>query len=174
MGRFSRIRQGARLGQAQSRYIQWLQESATRPQRIGQGTARGPQTTIYLEPFGKSMPTGTLAISRVSNEARTIMSAAIGPRVQTTAPTQGGVKIPGFSPAKVILFVRTGNGVLATSEITGLQYMKYAGNSYSHAFGTSAATVSLEYEEFCEVRDELLAGAPNRRVSYKAELFKQR
>lgn len=173
MSRFSRIRQGARLGQAQTRYIQWLQQSATRPQRIGQGTARGPQVTLYLEPFGKDMPTGVLAVGRASNEARTIMSAAVGTRAQVSAPTNGGQKIPGFSPAKVILFVRTGNGTVATSEITGLQYLKYTGNSHSHPYGRGTDT-SLEYEEFNEIKAALLAGAPNRRVSYKAEAFKQR
>lgn len=172
MSRFSRIRQGARLGAAQTRYVQWLQASATRPQRIGQGTARGPQTTIYLEPFGRSMPTATLAAAKVSNEARTIMSTAIGLRAVTTAPTGGGQRMPGFTPAKVVLFVRTGNGTVATSEITGLQYLKYTGSSYSHAFGRGTST-ALEFEEFNEIKDDLLSGAPNRRVSYKAELFKQ-
>ncbi|WOB42976.1 hypothetical protein HNI00_07270 [Thermoleptolyngbya oregonensis NK1-22] len=101
------------------------------------------------------------------------MSAAIGTRAQTTAPTDGGQRIPGFSPAKAVLFVRTGNGTVATSEITGLQYLKYAGNSYSHPFGRGTST-ALEYEEFNEIKGALLSSGGNRRVSYKPEVFKQR
>jgi len=39
-----------------------------------------------------------------------------------------------------VVFIPSGAGVVATSQITGLRYLKRNGTSYTHPFGGSSAT----------------------------------
>lgn len=168
--RFSRIREASYLNQAVNNYVAWLQNAATRPRNVGGGVARPPSVELAIEPFGFTVAVGTAVRATATTAARTQMSSAIG---SYATPAGGGItlqRIPGFKAARVSLFVGTGNSTVATSEITGLRYLKYGGNSFSHPFGQSVGT-DLEYEVFGAIRTAL-AGA-NRRISYAPEQRKQ-
>jgi hypothetical protein len=168
--RFSRIRESSRLSGAVDNYINWLTTAATRPRNIGGGNDRGPTVEILIQPFGFDMPTGTFARATCTQEARTQMGTAIGAHGILPSGGSSLQRIPGFKAARATLFVGTGSSTVATSNITGLQYLKYAGASYSHPFGRSA-DADVEFDTFGTIRT-VLAGA-NRRISYSAELRKQ-
>lgn len=168
--RFSRIREAAYLNQAVDNYVQWLQTAATRPRNVGGGVDRPPSVELAIEPFGFTVAVGTAVRGTATTAARTQMSAAVG---TYAAPAGGGItlqRIPGYKAARVSLFIGTGNSTVATSEITGLRYLKYGGSSFSHPFGQNVGT-DLEYDVFTAIRTAL-AGS-NRRISYTPEQRKQ-
>ncbi len=168
--RFSRIREASYLNQAVDNYINWLQTAATRPRNVGGGADRPPSVELAIEPFGFTMPASTAVRATATTAARTQMGTGIG----TFATVPGGgitlQRIPGYKAARVSLFIGTGSSTVATSEITGLRYLKYGGNSYSHPFGQNVAT-DLEYDVFTQIRTAL-AGS-NRRISYTPEQRRQ-
>ena len=165
--RYSNIRQGAILNAALNRYIQHLTDVDRTP-NVGGGRDRSPTIELALTPFGFDIDAGTAVRGTTTQRSRTLMQSAVGARGIT--PTTGIInqRIPGFKPARAVLFVGTGASTVATSEITGLRYLKYGGESYSHAFGQNAST-DQEFDAFSEIRTALLAGGANRRVSYQAE-----
>lgn len=167
--RFSRIRDAARLSQAVANYRAW--DAEIRPRNVGNGTARGPSVALYLDPFGRDLE-GNLAQVRCTQEARAQMGTAIGLHVLTAPGTGTARRESGFTPAKVVLKIVTGNGVETVSRITGLSYLKYAGSTYSHPYGRATAT-DVEFDEFNQIRATLLAAGGSRNVSYKPEIWKQ-
>ncbi|MBE9182877.1 hypothetical protein IQ268_30540 [Oculatella sp. LEGE 06141] len=166
--RFSRIRDGARLNVAFQRYREWEDERATRQPDVGGGTSRGPSVLVAITPFGRDLGTGVNAAVRVTQRARTIMGSAVGAH----APADPGQRISGFIPAKIILFAGTGTAVVATSDITGIRYLKRNGQSYTHAFGAATAT-EREMEAFAAIQSALVGEGGNRTVSYQPEIFRQ-
>ncbi|NJL39816.1 MAG: hypothetical protein HC899_26005 [Leptolyngbyaceae cyanobacterium SM1_4_3] len=168
--RYSRIRQGAILNAALNRYIQHLTDIDRTP-NVGGGRDRSPTIELSIEPFGFEIDAGVGIRGTTTQRSRTIMSSAVGTRAIT--PTAGSAvqRIPGFKPSRAVLFVGTGASTVATSNITGLRYLKYGGENYSHAFGKSTAT-DAEFDAFSEIRTALIAGGSNRRVSYQAETRK--
>lgn len=171
--RFSRIKNGQVYNDALTRYKTWLNESTTRRNAgVGTGQARPPSLIKAVRPFGYPTDTGETIEIRISQPASTIASTAIASRV--LEPDTDTIAVRGFKPAKAILFVGNGNGVAETSEITGLKYLKYNGTSYTIPFGQGATATEREYAAYQDLRDTLLTGQTNRRVSYQAETVKQR
>ena len=165
--RYSRIRQGAILNAALNRYVQHLTDIDRVP-NVGGGRDRSPTIELAITPFGFDIDAGVAIRGTTTQRSRTLMQAAVGTRGITPAGGIAVQRIPGFKPAKAVLFVGTGASTVATSQVTGIRYLKYNGESYSHAFGQNAAT-DQEFDAFSEIRTALLAGGANRRVSYQAE-----
>lgn len=164
--RFSRLREANRLSNAYTQYRAWEDARRNRVPNVGGGTPRPPTIEIALTPFGFEMPTASAVRATCTESARDRMATAIG--THGPLPT-GGIslqRIPGFKAARISLFVGSGGSQREVSQITGLPYLKYAGNSFSHPFGAATAT-DLEYDVFTSIRAALIGA--NKRVSYKAE-----
>lgn len=167
--RYSRILDAARLAQAVDNYVTYIQTAATRPRRIGQGAPRPVQVDLAIDPFTITTAATDLYLGRAGQPSRAFLGTEIG----TAAVEVGGAvvakKVPGWSPAKITVGVMTGTATVATSAVTGLQYLKYAGTTYSHPFGKKVATDS-EFDVFQDIK-AALAG-PNRRFSIKSEAYR--
>lgn len=167
--RYSNIRQGAILNAALNRYVQYLTDIDRVP-NVGGGRERSPTVVLSLEPFGFDIAAGTGVRATTTQRSRQVMQAGIGTRAIAPAAGATNQRIPGFKAAKAVLFLGTGASTVATSQITGLRYLKYGGESYSHPFGRAAAG-DAEYDAFSEIQTAL--GGANRRISYQAEQRKQ-
>jgi hypothetical protein len=168
--RFSNIRQAPRLNTAFTAYRAWEDAQATRTPNIGGGVARGRSVPVQLSPFGLDLAADESILIKVTQRSRTFMSGGIGTHVQ--APTATARRRAGFKPAKVVLFAGTGTSRVERSEITGLPYLKKAGESYTHGFGAATAT-EREYEAFNAVATALTDQNGNYTASYQPETFRQ-
>lgn len=164
--RFSRLLEANRNAEAYQRFRTWRDNAGNRPRNPGSGRARGQTIEVGITPFGFDLPASTVVRSSCTADARREMGTAIGAHGVTTLTGLTVQRIPGFKAARVVMFVGTGGTSTPTSQITGLPYLRYAGRSYSHPFGSATGT-DLEYEVFTDLRTALLA--TNRRVSYQPE-----
>lgn len=164
--RYSDIRRGGRLNAALTAYTNYLQTAATRVPGVGTGTARPPQVDLAIVPFNADVATGDFWLARVSEPARALMGSAVATRAQATSTTVAANRIPGYKPAKIVMFAGSGTSTVATSAITGQRYLRYAGQTYSHPFGRATGT-DREQEEYNAIRAAL--EGPNRRFSLQSE-----
>ncbi|NJO78819.1 MAG: hypothetical protein HC827_10015 [Cyanobacteria bacterium RM1_2_2] len=170
MSRFSRIRNAKTYSEALVKLQAWEDERYNRLNNgVGTRGPRPPQTELALTPFGLELDAGEKALSRAASTGWTALSASVGTRASTTLT--GAVKLNGYKPARLVAFFRTGGGTAATSEITGMKYLKYAGARHSVPFGASTAT-EREYDAFQTISAAIRAGGPNRTVSYSPEVFR--
>lgn len=133
--RFSRIKQAPRLQQAYTAYNAW-RDTVKPYQPRGAGSSPGGFANVEVLAFGLE---GTDKIKvKVSRRARTAIGSEIAARAADATPT--AKRMPGLSPAKIVVFRGTGTATTARSEITNLEYQKRAGASYTHAFGGNTAT----------------------------------
>lgn len=178
-GRYSRIVQSARLRQAADRYAQYLQGTLTRPSRVGTRGARPARARAYVVPFGFDLPTSTFVNSSVIQEDFNVLGPIIngtgtgGEVVQTVA---GDVETRvGFSAARIVSFINPTRSVqVETSDITGLQYLKYNGTRRSCPFGRKAVDDDV-VDVFEAVKVALRTSNPNAailRVSLQQEKYR--
>jgi len=148
--RYSDITGSARLRPALDKYIAYLQGTGTRPSRINTRGPRGASKAVFVLPFGFDLPTDTVVGVNVKPDDFTalgpeINAAGTGGEVVDALGTKSAVERPGFSPARIVYFFNTSRSVtVATSEITGLEYLKYAGTRQSCPFGRKTATDDME------------------------------
>lgn len=164
--RFSRIKAAPRLQQAYTNYKTWQDTVKTYTPRAA-GSNPGGFVSVQVRPFGSEMT--DLVKVKVSRRANQAIGSDIGARAAVAAPT--AIRLPGFQPAKVVVFRGTGTDTQTTSEITKLQYQKRNGASYTHAFGGSTAT-----EKEFEAQDVLLAAfvaTAGTSVSFSPERLRQ-
>lgn len=164
--RFSRLEQVRLLTSAAQRYEQWDDQRATRQPRVGQGTARGRSIRVVVTPFGFDPGAGGVVV-RATQRSNAAIGGSLGTRISTTVGTDDR-PFPGFKPAKVIVFQAAGNSIVRTSDITGLQYLRRQGESYTHPFGASSNT-DKEIEALEAITTALIAANGNRTVSYQPE-----
>lgn len=175
--RYSRISASARLRPALDRYVSYLQGAATRQSRIGTQGAAPERQEVGILPFTFALDTGEQVIVTTSkedlqNQGATINAssrAAITTDINTVTDPQ---RIPGFKAARVISFINaTRSATPATSEVTGLQYLKYNGTRRSVVFGAKAANDD-ERDAFLDVKARLItanASAAIKRISLSPE-----
>lgn len=168
--RYSRILQASYLNQAVDNYVQYIQQASTRTRNIGGGTAKPPQVDLAIEPFNIDVASGEKWLARVGQPSRAQLGTGVGTAVQEVGGSVDAIKVAGFQPARISVFIGSGSSTVATSKITGLRYLKYNGTNYSHPFGRVAST-DREQEIFNNVK-AALAGA-NRRFSLRSERIKQ-
>lgn len=141
--RFSDIKRAAQLKDALDNYIVYLQ--TPRPPRLN---TRGPRDTsqiVYVAPFTMTVAADEVVQARVNPAHYTKLGATIngaaGAEVLATIGAKTLVDLGRFTAARLVLFENSTRSVtLETSEVTGTQYMKYAGDRYSCPFGAQAAT----------------------------------
>lgn len=178
--RYSDIVESARLKPALDKYIEYLQGTATRPSRINTQGDRQAVNPVYIYPFGLDLGTGEVIRAFFSTTRDTplvsVINAVTGVSVDTTIGSKTAVERPGFRAARVVWFRNaTKSKSVGTSDITGLQYLKYAGSRSSCPFGRDDATSPADmFDAFQEIKTALKgqANLAVNRVTLTKESFK--
>ena len=162
--RYSDILRAAKLQAQLTFYLNYLQTRHTLP--VGVGTPKSPVQTVQVNSFGHI---ATANEFRVKSNQRNItaIGATMATRTLTTVqPT--AIANRSFKPAVVKAFVPVGDGVNATSKLTGAQYKKYNGERYQLPFGASSAT-EREFEAHGLIRLAFIGWNPVARVYFTPE-----
>lgn len=141
--RYSRIVQSSRLRSAADRYIAYLQGQLDRPSRVGTQGPRKNTKLVYVTPFGFDIATDEIYQSTVDPDAYSYLQGLInandGEVADTT--TKDVAPVTGFSAARIRILVSATRSVeVKTSDVTGLQYLKYNGTRHSCPFGRKTDT----------------------------------
>lgn len=174
---YSDIRASARLRPALDRYIQYLNGELTRPSRVGTQGARTNTKTVYLTPFGFDIAVDDIYSSTVDPNDYSALSSLItgngGDSAETL--TKDLIIRPGFIAARFVTFLNASRAVeVKTSDITGLEYLKYNGTRRSCPFGRATATDDQD-DVFAAAKAAFLAantGAAVKRASLSREKLK--
>jgi hypothetical protein len=141
--RYSDIRRAAQLKAALDNYVDYLQ--TPRPPRLNTKGPRDNSQVVFLAPFTISVGTDEVVAARVNPAHYTKLGATIngasGAEVLAAIGTKELIDLGQFTAARLVLFENSTRSVtVETSEVTGTQYLKYAGERYSCPFGAQAAT----------------------------------
>lgn len=173
--RYSRIREAGQLNLALTNYIQYLTQP--RERNVGTRGARPESRKVYVQPFGFDIPTDEIAEVNNSVDGYNALNAEIngaaGAEVQPGRGSLASALVGGFTPARVVWFRNaTRSTSVVRSQVTNLQYLKYAGDRFSCAFGRKAAGDD-EHDAFREIKTALVnpAFAVNR-VSLSREKYR--
>lgn len=174
--RFSRIRQGAYYNEGLNNYIQYLQTAATRPRQL----LTRPEMnfiSVFLWPFGADLGGTTERVEgRAQDGHYTVLAPLIngtgtGAQVSNTVTPGSLVSFGKFRPARVI-WQRNASKArsVETSQITGLQYIKYDTERLSCPFGRAADGDTI-YDSFNALKGVLKSqtGLAVNRVSLSEE-----
>lgn len=176
MGRYSDIKRAARLKVGLDNYINHLQTMGTRPSRIGTQGARNLDETLFIQPFTVTVGVSEFVSARCTTDSRTklltIVNGAADAAVTITLGANDLIDLGKFRPARVVYFENSTRSVsVQTSDVTGLQYLKYAGDRFSLPFGAQTAT-SDQTDAFLAAKAAILtanAAAAIKRVSLGRE-----
>jgi hypothetical protein len=175
MSRYSRIRQAAQLQLALTA-LRAYDDTPRTPQLNTRG-AQGPFTNVYVNPFGFDIETDEVIRVRNNAPAYTALATAInttdtGAEVTNALGSKTVAIRGGFSAARIIWFRNATRSVTTPrSAVTNLQYLKYAGDRSSCAFGRKAATDNM-HDAFSQIKGVLLtsnAGLAVNRVTLQPE-----
>lgn len=159
--RYSRISASARLRPALDKYIQHLSGTVTRPSRINTRGAIGARQDVALLPFTFTVTAGQKVIVPTNAADLTALQGTINASSRAEIDTAvsavtSPLRIPGFRAARVVSFINPARSVsVATSDITGLQYLKYSGTRRSVVFGAQAANDD-ERDAFLDIKARLI------------------
>ncbi|MBE9157695.1 hypothetical protein IQ265_12785 [Nodosilinea sp. LEGE 06152] len=174
--RFSDIKRGAQLQSALNNYINYIQTKATRPSRIGTQGPRDLSKTVYVMPFTAEAGATGVCMARCSQESYSTLAQYINASTHANVAEALGTKtlinLPKFSAARLVFF-RNGTRVVnvETSDVTGLQYLKYSGTRTSCPMGADVDTDD-QMEAFLDIKAAVLAafaGSAVKRVSLSRE-----
>jgi hypothetical protein len=175
--RYSRIREAGQLNIALTNYIQYLTQP--RERNVGTRGARPDSKAVYVVPFGFDLPATTERV-RVRNSvdgytdlAARINVAGTGGKVADALGSNTVAQVGQFSPARLVWFRNaTRSTSVVRSDITNLEYLKYAGDRSSCAFGRENADDN-EYDAFDAIKSSILAtsGLAINRVSLSRERY---
>lgn len=176
MGRYSDIKRGAKLKVGLDNYINHLQTMGTRPSRIGTRGAMNLDETLFIQPFTVTVGLTEYLQARCTTESRTklltIVDGAADAAISTAIGGGDLITLSKFRPARVVYFENSTRSVsVQTSDVTGLQYLKYAGERFSIPFGAQTAT-SDQTDAFLSAKAAILtanAAAAIKRVSLNRE-----
>lgn len=176
MTRYSDIKRAAKLQVGLTNYINYLQTLGTRPSRIGTQGPRNLDETLFIQPFTVTVAADEVIQARCSTESRTklltIVNGAADAAVTTALGGNSVITLGKFRPARVVYFENSTRSVqVETSEVTGLQYLKYAGERFSLPFGAQTAA-SDQTDAFLAAKAAILTAnqaAAVKRVSLSRE-----
>jgi hypothetical protein len=159
--RYSRIRQGAKLEAARLAKQAYENAAATRPSRIGQGQARDLDAVVYVAPFTVHVAADEVVSAKAYNDGFTTLGALINAssvaEVATALGANSVVNIPKFRPARIVWFRNTVRSITTPrSAVTNMEYLKYAGDSFSCPFGATADADDM-IDSFLDVKTRILA-----------------
>jgi hypothetical protein len=176
MGRYSDIKRGAKLKVGLDNYINHLQTMGTRPSRIGTRGAMNLDETLFVQPFTVTVGINEYLQSRCTTGSKTklltIVNGADDAAVADNLGANDLISLPKFRPARVVYFENATRSVsVQTSDVTGLQYLKYAGERFSLPFGAQTAAAD-QTDAFLAAKAAILtanAAADIKRVSLSRE-----
>jgi hypothetical protein len=165
--RFSNLREVPLLQTAYQNFKTW--EDRTAPVTYPRSASSNPGGYVRLAvtPFGSDADQEL--IIKASLRANTELKTALGARIKTTLT--GALRLPGYEPARAVVFRGTGGVTEPTSEITKRKYKKRTGASYTHGFGAGTAT-EREVEAQQIITTAVMATS-NTSVSFLPERFYQ-
>ena len=175
--RYSRIASSARLRPALDKYIQHLSGTATRTSRINTRGAIGEKQEVAIIPFTFTVNAGEKVIVTTNKDDLQSQSGVINASSRAQIDTAvsavtSPLRIPGFRAARVVSFINASRAVsVATSDVTGLQYLKYNGTRRSVVFGAQSANDD-ERDAFLDVKARIStanAAAAVKRISLVPE-----
>lgn len=178
--RYSDIISSARLRPALDRYVQYLEGTVTRPSRINTQGDRQATNPVYVFPFGMDLAVDEVITAFYStardNVLVPIINAVTGVDVSVALGAKTPVERRGFRAARVVWFRNaTKTKTVGTSDVTGLQYLRYAGTRSSCPFGRDDASSPADiFDSFDQIKASLKS-QPNlavNRVSLTKESFK--
>ncbi|MBE9065133.1 hypothetical protein IQ260_00505 [Leptolyngbya cf. ectocarpi LEGE 11479] len=161
MSRYSDIRRGAQLKDAQEKYIAHI--STPREPNIGSRGAREPQKVVFVEPFGFDLAVDQVAQVNNNTQGYTDLSpritAADGAQVTDALGAKTAAFVVGFRPARVVWNRAAAKTLVRkVSAVTGQAYGAYENVSRSScAFGRAAATDDI-HDAFSAIKEEILTG----------------
>lgn len=132
----------------------------------------GEISRTTIAPFGYPPAQSTRFKVPFSNRTKTRQSVASLLTACNLDSTQtildAAQEVTGFIPAKATIFIPTSSTTTRTSELTGIQYERIGGESYTFPYGRSSST---EYESEVRAAVAIAAQAINDKytVSYSPE-----
>jgi hypothetical protein len=161
--RYSNIRQAVQL-QAALTALRAHEDRVRTPQINSRG-AQGARKNVYVNAFGFTFEsTEVLRVRNNSADYTTlstpINNAATGAKVTDALGSNTVVVRPGFSPARIVWFRNATRSVTpARSEATNQEYLKYAGERSSCAFGRKTVADS-QNSVFDAIKTAITAANP--------------
>lgn len=159
--RYARIIEASAYVQANTRLADWLRGRIGQDPRTGTGTNRPPTQQIFLKPHGLEMAATQWARARIGVAVLTDVRTMVTPYLdETLAGSATAFRLDRFRASKIIVTQNVAeNGTVTTSQVTGLAYLKYGGNSFSFPFGgdktaTDPGTAPTEAEIASDLIDE--------------------
>lgn len=158
--RYSDIKRGAELNTALNNYINHLQSLGTAPSGIGTQGPRNLDKLLFVMPFTAEVgATSKLAAKNTTegyNQLQTYINGSTFAETTDNIGTDTLVQLPKFRAARVVLFLNATRSVtVERSDVTNLEYLKYAGTRYSCAFGATADTDD-QMEAFIDVKTAII------------------
>ena len=128
---------------------------------MGGGRPRGPQTALYLTPFGQDLEANSRVSAKASTpsytELQTYIVAANGAEITTTLGTDTVVELKKYRAARIVWFHDENRTVqVATSNVTNQRYLKYNGTRHSCPFGRATETDD-QMDVFNAIKADILA-----------------
>lgn len=177
----ARIIEASGYVEANTKLADWLRGRLNRQPRTGTGKNRPPTQQIFLKPHGASLDEEQWAKARIGVAKLTELGAIVTPYLETTlAGSATAFKLDRFRPSKIIVTQGIAeNGTEVNSQVTGLPYLKYGGESFSFPFGAdrttpTGATARTEAEIASDLIDECrtkYGTASTTRVSYRPQIL---
>lgn len=173
--RFQNVLRGARGAAARDKYLAYLTGVATRPNKIGTKGNRPPSVKLYIQPFSVDLGDAVFVEASALQTATSAMqgNAAVASHVKLAAAVTGAtnkkLKLSSFTSARLIRKTQSSaQGVAKKSDLTGLDYLRYASTSLSIPFGRKSAT-EVQSEAFAEMVTALGGQTALVRFSLKEE-----
>ena len=173
--RFQNVLRGARGVAARDKYLAYLTGISTRPNKIGTKGNRPPSIKLYIQPFSIDLGATTYVEVSALQTATSAMqgTAAVTSHVKLAAAvpvaTNTRLKLSSFTSARLIRKTQSSaQGVAKKSDLTGLDYLRYASTSLSIPFGRKNTT-EVQGDAFAEMVDGLGGQTALVRFSLKEE-----
>ncbi len=159
--RYSRIKEAAKLQQALTNYHNYLTSQLTDTPPTGTPANQGAYTPLYAKPFAYDLGSAPRVRESAQQEGWTTYKSHFANRTSETAPAPADlIRIRNYKLPRVSIYQDyQETGTYRTSEITGLTYIYYGGETVTIPFGldTSAASAEKLATAFNAIRDSLEA-----------------
>lgn len=159
--RYSDIKRGAKLNTALNNYISHLQNLGTAPSKIGTQGPRNLDKLLFVTPFLIDVAaTEKLSVQNTTdgyNQLQTYINGSTLAEVSDNLGTDTLAALGGFRAARVILFLNATRSVtVERSDVTNMEYLKYAGTRYSCAFGATVDTDDI-MDAFADIKASIIS-----------------
>jgi hypothetical protein len=155
--------------------MQWLSSVDDRAPNIGQGRPRPTPREVFIKPFSFDIAANQLIPENATSEgAFAEHTAKVGALVSGAIGTDERLDIPRFRAARAVFVTVTTSPTVATSNRTGLKYLKYSGpgDTVSIPFGRGNDATLDERDARNEIKGRTYPGGvipATLRLSFRPE-----